>query len=171
MKNSTNPAQYTFAIPTGDGQFLASYSSQGLSALRFPAEANGSVALSTMGGIPDQILNCHAETTAALSMALVGRAPPKLPRFDLSSGTQFQREVWRTLLRIERGRTWSYAQVAQAIGRPAALRAVGRACGANPIPVLVPCHRVLASNHALGGFSAGLEWKRLLLKREGSWPS
>jgi len=60
--------------------------------------------------------------------------------------------------------------VALAIARPKATRAVGAACGANPIPLLIPCHRVLAANQKLGGFSAGLEWKRLLLSREQSLP-
>jgi O-6-methylguanine DNA methyltransferase len=65
------------------------------------------------------------------------------------------------------GKTSSYGQLAQAIGRPKAVRAVGGACGANPIPVFVPCHRVLAANHRIGGFSSGLKWKELLLAREG----
>ena len=65
------------------------------------------------------------------------------------------------------GQTKSYAEVANAIGRPKATRAVGQACGANPIPVLIPCHRVLAANHKLGGFSAGLSWKEKLLDIEG----
>ena len=60
-----------------------------------------------------------------------------------------------------------YSEVAKALGRPGATHAVGSACGANPIPVLVPCHRVLAANSKLGGFSGGLDWKRLLLAREG----
>jgi O-6-methylguanine DNA methyltransferase len=64
----------------------------------------------------------------------------------------------------------SYGQVAKAIQRPKALRAVGGACGRNPIPVFVPCHRVLAANDQLGGFSAGLDWKLKLQGLEGSWP-
>jgi O-6-methylguanine DNA methyltransferase len=88
---------------------------------------------------------------------------------DLTSGTAFQQRVWQALLEIPSGETRSYAQVARAIGQPAATRAVGSACGANPIPVLVPCHRVLAANHKLGGFSAGVDWKRLLLGGEQSW--
>jgi O-6-methylguanine DNA methyltransferase len=91
-----------------------------------------------------------------------------LPPLDLSGGTGFQQRVWRALRRIGWGRTKSYAQVAEAIGSPTAVRAVGGACGANPIPVLVPCHRVLAANLRLGGFSGGLNWKRTLLAREGS---
>ena len=70
--------------------------------------------------------------------------------------------------KIRCGKTWSYGDVAKAIGNPKALRAVGGACGANPIPVLVPCHRVLAANHKLGGFSAGLSWKIKLIDIEQS---
>ena len=62
----------------------------------------------------------------------------------------------------------SYGEIARAIGKPKAVRAVGGACGANPVPIFVPCHRVLAANNKLGGFSGGLSWKRTLLAREGA---
>ena len=71
------------------------------------------------------------------------------------------------MLKLGPGETKSYGEIAEAIGKPKAVRAVGGACGANPIPVLVPCHRVLAANRKIGGFSGGLEWKRRLLEREG----
>jgi len=87
---------------------------------------------------------------------------------DLSTGTAFQRKVWRVLRQIPYGQTRSYAWVARRIGCPRAARAVGAACGANPVPILVPCHRVLRSNGALGGFSAGVDWKVRLLALEGS---
>lgn len=83
------------------------------------------------------------------------------------SGTAFQKSVWRAMQKISLGKTKSYGEIAAAIGRPKAVRAVGGACGANPVPVLVPCHRVLAANNKLGGFGGGLDWKRSLLKREG----
>jgi O-6-methylguanine DNA methyltransferase len=70
-------------------------------------------------------------------------------------------------LKISLGKTKSYGEIAAAIGNPKAVRAVGGACGANPVPVLVPCHRVLAANNKLGGFSSGLDWKRKLLAYEG----
>jgi methylated-DNA-[protein]-cysteine S-methyltransferase len=85
---------------------------------------------------------------------------------DLSDGTPFQQKVWRVLQKIPRGQTRSYAWVAQQIGLPRAVRAVGGACGANPAPVLVPCHRVIASDGSLGGFSGGLVLKRALLRLE-----
>ena len=95
-----------------------------------------------------------------------GEAPGGWPPLDLSVGTAFQREVWQELRRIPRGETRTYGDIAAAMGRPGAASAVGQACGANPVPILVPCHRVLAAQGRLGGFSGGLRWKRLLLERE-----
>ena len=89
---------------------------------------------------------------------------------DLRGGTPFQRAVWRVLRRIPRGQTRSYAWVARQIGRPRATRAVGAACRANPVPLIVPCHRVVASDGSLGGFSAGRDWKRRLLSLEQTPP-
>ena len=82
-------------------------------------------------------------------------------------GTAFQRAVWRALGRIPYGEVRTYGWVARHVGRPGAARAVGGACGANPWPIIVPCHRVVAAGGALGGYSAGLGWKRLLLRLEG----
>jgi len=92
---------------------------------------------------------------------------------DLRAGTPFQQKVWCALQRIPHGQTRSYAWVARQIGSPRAARAVGAACGANPVPVIVPCHRVIASDGALGGFSGGLARKRalLLLERAGIRPT
>lgn len=82
-------------------------------------------------------------------------------------GTDFQRKVWSALRNIPVGKTLSYGQLAAKIGRPAAVRAVGAANGANPIPVIVPCHRVIGANASLTGFGGGLERKRWLLAHEG----
>ena len=109
----------------------------------------------------------HALTTRAVARVLAGTPPAQLPPLDLSQGTVFQQRVWRALQTIATGQTRTYGAVAAAIGRPTASRAVGRACGANPIPLLIPCHRVLAAAGGLGGFSGGLEWKRRLLVAEG----
>lgn len=84
-----------------------------------------------------------------------------------STGTPFQREVWRALREIPAGKTWSYGQLAAHIGRPAAVRAVGLANGANPIGVVVPCHRVIGANGTLTGYGGGIERKRWLLEHEG----
>jgi len=82
-------------------------------------------------------------------------------------GTDFQKAVWKELKKIPRGQTRTYGEIAAAIGRPNAVRAVGTACGANPVPLLIPCHRVTAQN-GLSGFGSGLPWKTLLLKTEGA---
>lgn len=81
-------------------------------------------------------------------------------------GTAFQERVWRALLAVPAGTTISYAELAQRVGSPAAVRAVARACGANPIAVAVPCHRVVRGNGDLAGYRWGIERKRALLDRE-----
>ncbi len=89
--------------------------------------------------------------------------------FDLAldiKGTDFQKEVWQVLKKIPYGQTMSYGEVAREIGRPKAARAVGAACGANPISLVIPCHRVLGTNGDLTGFGGGLAWKRWLLSLE-----
>lgn len=81
-------------------------------------------------------------------------------------GTPFQRAVWQALKAIPAGEVRSYTEIARQIGRPKAVRAVGAACGHNPLPVIVPCHRVVTHDGRLGGFSGGLDWKRRLLNAE-----
>ncbi len=83
-------------------------------------------------------------------------------------GTAFQQAVWRELTRIPPGETRSYAQIAAAVGHPAAVRAAGSANGANHLAVLIPCHRVIRGDGSMGGYAYGLERKRALLKREGA---
>jgi O-6-methylguanine DNA methyltransferase len=83
-------------------------------------------------------------------------------------GTRFQLEVWRALLRIPYAETRSYADLAREVGSPNAARAVGSANGANPVAIIVPCHRVIASGGGLGGYSAGLDCKRKLLALESA---
>jgi O-6-methylguanine DNA methyltransferase len=172
-----------------DGQFIARYSEKGLAELDFPSVGRASSFHCRRRGnesqissassasvrdssrrllqIPAEVRHWHRATAAALKNILAGRSPKKFPPLDLSNGTTFQRKVWNALRKIACGQTKSYGEIARAIGKPKAVRAVGGACGANPIPVLVPCHRVLAANKKLGGFSGGLNWKRKLLAREG----
>lgn len=84
-------------------------------------------------------------------------------------GTQFQLEAWAALREIPYGTTRTYGQQAHAIGRPAAVRAIGAANGRNPISIVVPCHRVLGANGSLTGFAGGLAAKRYLLELEARW--
>jgi AraC family transcriptional regulator of adaptative response/methylated-DNA-[protein]-cysteine methyltransferase len=97
---------------------------------------------------------------------IAGRKPDSALALDLQ-GTEFQREVWNQLLSIPPGSTRSYLDVAQAINRPKATRAVAQACGANPVAVVVPCHRVVMSDGSLGGYSGMPGVKKALLAAEG----
>ncbi|MBK6808584.1 MAG: methylated-DNA--[protein]-cysteine S-methyltransferase [Sandaracinaceae bacterium] len=94
-----------------------------------------------------------------------GRQLHALPRD--ARGTPFQHQVWEALCRIPRGAVRSYSGVASDIGNPRAMRAVGLANGRNPLPIVVPCHRVIAASHQLGGYTGGLDRKRALLALEG----
>lgn len=85
-------------------------------------------------------------------------------------GTPFQRRVWQALLGVGYGRTATYADIARAIGQPKAVRAVGLANGRNPIPIIVPCHRIIGSDGTLTGYGGGLPIKRKLLELEGVIP-
>lgn len=105
------------------------------------------------------------ETISQLHAYFAGR----LRRFDLPlapEGTPFQREVWSALTDIPYGETVSYSELARRIGRPTAVRAVGAANGRNPLPIVVPCHRVIGADGSLTGFGGGLEIKRRLLELE-----
>lgn len=136
------------------------------------------------GGRGAQKASWSADTsTPAEAQALLDEAARQLAayfadgkaRFDLPldpAGTPFQRAVWDFMLAISAGRTRSYGEAATAVGSGAAdARAVGSACGANPIPVIIPCHRILAAGGDAGGYSGkgGLDTKRWLLRHEGAY--
>jgi AraC family transcriptional regulator of adaptative response/methylated-DNA-[protein]-cysteine methyltransferase len=102
---------------------------------------------------------------AALSAYLQG----KTQRIDIAfqaDGTDFQRRVWRALRQIPYGKTVDYTAIAAVIGAPNAVRAVANACGSNPLPLIIPCHRVIQKNGSDGGFAWGAEAKRYLLELE-----
>ena len=188
MRTGNRFFQLTIATP--DGRFVARYSEKGLAELNFPVGRASPRAISSrrrgnesqissisdksfrdssrrLLQVPASILRWHRATGAALKSSLAGRAAKNLPPLDLSRGTEFQKRVWNALRKISTGQTKNYGEIARAIGKPKAVRAVGGACGANPVPVLVPCHRVLAAHGKIGGFGGGLDWKRKLLAAEG----
>lgn len=109
-------------------------------------------------------------TAGVLDRYFAGQAGAFDLPLDLSAGTDFQQAVWQALCLIEPGRTVSYGEVARAIGRPSAVRAVGAAVGANPISIIVPCHRVMGANGSLTGYSGGLHRKVALLALESGEP-
>lgn len=126
-------------------------------------EVHGPDALSAAG--EERRTQLLAKVSAQLDEYFAGRREcfdvPVAPR-----GTEFQASVWQVLQRIPFGVTWSYAQVARALGNPKAVRAVGAANGSNPISIIIPCHRVIGANGSLTGYGGGLPRKRWLLAHE-----
>ena len=109
-----------------------------------------------------------ADIARRLRAYFAGR-PRALDELEVApGGSPFQQRVWRELRRIPPGRTLSYSALAAAIGHPTAVRAVGAANGANPVPLVVPCHRVISATGGLGGYACGLDRKAWLLRHEGA---
>lgn len=129
--------------------------------VRFPFQVER-----TLGASGTKTSRPFAEITRQLDEYFAGRRLVFRLPLDFSHGTPFQRQVWKALLDIPYGRRVSYKQVAESIGRPSAVRAVGSANGANPIPIVAPCHRVITSDGSLGGYSGGPDIKRTLLGLE-----
>ena len=147
----------------------ACFSAAGLVRLWFP-EQFPKEKLSQAESTPETARQSQEQITLQWLQAYLGgesMGAVPVPCLDLRDGTVFQQNVWRAIRGIPLGETQSYSQIANSIENTRAVRAIGSACGANPIPVIVPCHRVLAANHKLGGFSGGISWKRRLLKLEG----
>jgi len=130
-----------------DGKFLSQFEQRGLEVLRRP--------------------ECLADVRAELKEYFNGERQEFSTPLDFVFGTVFQHEVWATLTKIPFGETRSYKWLAGQTGRPLASRAVGHANGRNPIPIIVPCHRVISANGTLGGYTGGLDLKRKLLALEG----
>ncbi|EWS81124.1 methylated-DNA--[protein]-cysteine S-methyltransferase [Brachybacterium phenoliresistens] len=163
----TGPARH-LRVPTALGTYLIAAEGDAVTGVwreeqaHFPAAPRlGSPAA------PEDALLCRARDQ------LLAYVAGERERFDLPMaprGTAFQHLVWEQLRAIERGSTTTYGTIARAIGRPRAAQAVGRAVGTNPISIMVPCHRVLASDGSLTGYAGGVETKRALLALEGVLP-
>lgn len=147
-------------IRTPVGQVSLTASDKGISSLTFgkPSEV-------CRGTAKQQKWIRISETALRKYFKGDGQAFKKIP-LDVS-GTEFQKKVWSVLKQIPTGKTLTYGEVARRVGRPKAFRAVGTACGKNPIALIIPCHRVVASGNSLGGYAGGLRIKRNLLGREG----
>jgi O6-methylguanine-DNA--protein-cysteine methyltransferase len=138
IEREAREQSWDLPIQTRDGQFLAQYSPKGLCGLNFPSQET-QTRMANGHPIPQPIQRWHDQTATDLENALAGRPITEFPPFDLSAGTDFQQRVWQILKNIACGKTLSYGEVAEELGDRKAVRAVGRACGANPIPVLIPC--------------------------------
>lgn len=140
------------------GEFYAVAQGQSIAELRFPGPPPGEIGPS----IP-----AVDRLARELREYLQGtRTVFDLPLF--LQGTESQIAVWQELCRIPYGTTVTYGELARRVGRPRSARAVGQAVGANPVPIVIPCHRVLPMTGGLGGFGPGLQWKRWLLDLEGA---
>ena len=157
-------------FPTPVGPLLLVADDEGLTGVHFePAEGGHRIdpAWQRAGDVPGaDAAGIIATTRAQLADYFAGARRsfdlPLVPR-----GTDFQRRVWQLLREIPYGQTISYAELARRAGNPKAMRAVGAANGRNPLPVVVPCHRVIGADGSLTGFGGGIERKRWLLEREG----
>ena len=147
------------------GSLLLTFTASGLAALDF---AGNGCNLAPGSPPPPALSPMIAAVKGALTKYFAAGAADfaALP-LDLQ-GTPFQQKVWQELQRIPRGRTISYKELARRAGSPQAFRAAGQANGSNPIPIIVPCHRVISADGSLGGYSSGLDKKRWLLQHEGA---
>ena len=146
-------------------------SERGLAAIVLPQPSKAAVA----SGLGLKAAPVQRASSATLRQArkqlveyLTGRRTSFDLPLDLSRGTAFQRRVWNALRAIPYGQLWSYRGLASRVGGVQYARAVGGAVGANPLPIVLPCHRVIAQDASIGGFSCGLQAKRRLLALEGS---
>lgn len=157
--------EYGFhASPLGDA--LIAKTVRGVCFVAFVDDASRARALEELQATwPGAVLAETPSATQPFAQALGGRAPA-IPFTLHVAGTNFQVQVWRALLRIPEGSVTTYASLAGAVGRPSATRAVANAVGANPVSWLIPCHRVIRSSGALGGYRWGLPAKRTLLALE-----
>ncbi len=149
---------------TSLGRMLVAWTDLGVCRLSFEEDAE---ALASR--FPAAQLQAAGEEAAQFVAAIVAEVESPRTGADIPvdvRGTAFQEAVWKALSEIPPGETRSYAQIAASIGKPAAVRAVGSACGANPVAVLIPCHRALRTDGTLGGYAYGLPIKVELLKRE-----
>jgi methylated-DNA-[protein]-cysteine S-methyltransferase len=142
------------------------FTDQGLTALEFAGEEVSPTP--EQDALPPHLLP-FIEAAKRELVAYFAGAPTDFAALSLDpQGTPFQRRVWQELRRIPLGQAISYKELAQRVGNPKASRAVGQANGRNPIPLIIPCHRVIAADGGLGGFSSGLDRKRWLLRHEGA---
>jgi len=158
----------TFRSPVGD--ILATRTEKGLNFITFPKSRWQSF-LKALPKDKNIDLKKDEKKFSSLKKTLKPYFSGKKVKFkeslDLTGGTVFQKRVWKAMLKIPYGETRSYGWLARQVGGKNKARAVGAACGANPIPIIIPCHRVIREDGTLGGYGGGLSMKRKLLKIEG----
>lgn len=162
-------------VDTHLGRLVVVQSGAGICRIGFPEEDERRLLATVAGAIGPRVVASNTETERARDMltAYVEGAGTKLDLpVDLSLvRSAFQRDVLIALQEVGRGRVATYRDIATRIGRPKAVRATGTALGRNPIPILVPCHRVIPSTGGIGQYGGGTERKRALLELEGALPA
>jgi AraC family transcriptional regulator of adaptative response/methylated-DNA-[protein]-cysteine methyltransferase len=169
IHSATEHIRYGFG-DSALGGVLVARSSEGVCAILFGDDADA-LATDLATRFPHAHLQRDDDSMHADVKAITGliEAPMRDPQLPLDiRGTAFQRQVWSALRAIPRGATASYADIAARIGVPASVRAVAGACAANPLAVVVPCHRVVRRDGSLSGYRWGIERKRALLQREAA---
>lgn len=164
MKLPDDPALATTALDTPIGRLRLAATEAGLAAVLFPNQED--TGFPKRDGTPKA--RAHLDKAVkALERYFEGKQKDFSGLTLAATGTDFQRSVWAALARIPYGETRSYADIAREIGNPKGVRAVGLANGKNPLPIIVPCHRVIGANGTLTGFGGGLPTKKWLLEFEG----
>jgi len=162
-------------IDTPVGRLLAAFDPQGvLRRIAFVRDAPVAAALQAISRGEGESVVWEPAAGETLARELEEYFAGERRAFDLpvdARGSAFDRRVWDALREIPYGQTMSYGDVAQRIGETGAARAVGRACALNPVPILVPCHRLVGAGGRLTGYAGGLDAKRKLLALEGALPS
>ncbi|MBX3710536.1 MAG: methylated-DNA--[protein]-cysteine S-methyltransferase [Lysobacter sp.] len=160
---------YMETLDTPIGTLVLAADAEGLRHIEFPSNRHPVSRESWVPGADGAAAGILAMTAQQLREYFDGARRdfelPLAPR-----GTEFQMQVWHTLATIPFGATWSYGALARAIGKPDAMRAVGAANGRNPLPIVLPCHRVIGADGSLTGFGGGLPIKEALLRLEGALP-
>lgn len=169
MKRSVVVSQ----LPTEVGTLGTVITENGLGLLLLPAQDFSLCYNWVQRWEPDAIVveNKDDSRVRQLHEELTGYFDGRLRTFSFPldmRGTAFQMQVWHEVCNVGYGQVRSYREIAQAVGKPAAVRAVGAANGANPVPIIVPCHRIIGSNGKLVGYGGGLDMKRRLLEVEGA---
>ena len=163
MKNQSQ--EWVFCLPeTPLGPLRFFFTDRGLTALEF---AGGQASPKQQAPAP-AVMPFIAQARQALADYFGGVTTDFASLTLDPHGTPFQLQVWQELRRIPWGQTISYGELARRLGNPKAARAVGQANAVNPIPLIIPCHRVIAADGSLGGYSSGLDRKRWLLRHEGA---
>ena len=166
------PHRASLVFPTPWGWMGISETTKGIDAIVLPKASKKAVesSLRTLSEVhPDGAPSSRLREARRQVVEFIRRrrATFDMP-LDVSQGTAFQRQVWRTLQRVPYGKVRSYQWIALRVGGRRYARAVGNAVGANPLPIVIPCHRIVAHDASLGGFSGGLAMKRKLLTLEGT---